>query len=217
MDLQTYEDGEQYYDGAPRQYIAPPPQDVDENSFDPSDFFMHSALASEAVAQNVMEDGEDDINKDLQMSESEESNEDEQQGDDQSNDGFDIDEFLQWSNIMIKNEYLQWNDILVNQKTDGFYILELLHWSEMMVRYTKTDGFYIQPVKWHIDGSVITRQVLASSYARIKVCDGGKCQALRQRVIQKRFGRSFKFGELRTCISTLMNCAPNSALFDQEV
>jgi hypothetical protein len=38
--------------------------DEDENSFDPSDFFMHSALATEA--QQQLQHG--DINEDLQVS-----------------------------------------------------------------------------------------------------------------------------------------------------
>ncbi|XP_033742474.1 transcription initiation factor TFIID subunit 1-like [Pecten maximus] len=99
MDMQTYEDGRQYYDGTGQSYMAAPPQDIDENSFDPSDFFMHSSLASEAAAQHVMENKNGhDINMDLQVSESEESDAEQEgaeQGEDQSNDGFDIDEFLQ--------------------------------------------------------------------------------------------------------------------------
>jgi hypothetical protein len=60
--------------------------DEDENSFDPSDFFMHSALATEA--QQQLQHG--DINEDLQVSDSDDS--DNQGGD--INEGFDIDEFL---------------------------------------------------------------------------------------------------------------------------
>lgn len=80
------EEQQQYYEPS---YQVPPVQDDDENSFDPSDFFMHSALADEA--QHRLQQG--DINEDLQVSD---SDEEENQGGNGGNDneGFDIDEFL---------------------------------------------------------------------------------------------------------------------------
>ncbi|KAL3880165.1 hypothetical protein ACJMK2_032430 [Sinanodonta woodiana] len=85
------------------QYQVPPVQDEDENSFDPSEFFRHSALASEAEAAGQLQGEEDqedmaDINTDLQVSESEGSDDGEMNqisgAQEESNDGFDIDEFL---------------------------------------------------------------------------------------------------------------------------
>lgn len=80
------EEQQQYYEPS---YQVPPVQDDDENSFDPSDFFMHSALADEA--QHRLQQG--DINEDLQVSD---SDEEENQGGNggNNNEGFDIDEFL---------------------------------------------------------------------------------------------------------------------------
>lgn len=87
--------------GYPRNYYQsiPPPTNEDENSFDPSDFFLHSSLASAAVKVENDTNIETDINKDLQVSESDDSDEGEISRDvineeDQSNDGFDFDEFL---------------------------------------------------------------------------------------------------------------------------
>lgn len=107
---QNYEqNGQQFYDGGTSQvyyesqepYQVAAVQEEDENSFDPSDFFMHSALASEAVKQEHMEEQgvqepapmETDINNDLQVSESDESDNEAKQGNN-SDDGFDIDEFF---------------------------------------------------------------------------------------------------------------------------
>ena len=84
-DNQEFYSEQQYFDQG-GGFQMPPVQDEDENSFDPSDFFMHSALATEA--QHQLQQG--DINEDLQVSDSEDS--DDQGGDD--NEGFDIDEFL---------------------------------------------------------------------------------------------------------------------------
>ena len=78
-------------------------QEEDENSFDPSDFFMHSSLAQEAAANQIKQeesvDGsapvamETDIKNDLQVSESDSEHEMEQASG-TGNDGFDIDEFF---------------------------------------------------------------------------------------------------------------------------
>ena len=88
---------------------VPPVQDEEENSFDPSEFFRHSALADQVTDQAAEGDEQQepavaaDINNDLQVSESE-SDEDEidrnfdplagitsqEQNDDG---GFDIDSF----------------------------------------------------------------------------------------------------------------------------
>ncbi|XP_052795206.1 transcription initiation factor TFIID subunit 1-like [Mya arenaria] len=88
------------YDPNSQQYQVEPPQIDDENSFDPSEFFRHSALADQVAAveqqQAVEEPMDTDLNNDLQVSESE--NESEGDGEntaDDSNEGFDIDEFLQ--------------------------------------------------------------------------------------------------------------------------
>lgn len=78
---------EQQYFEQGGAFQMPGIQDEDENSFDPSDFFMHSALATEA--QHQLQQG--DINEDLQVSD---SDEDENQADGDDNEGFDIDEFL---------------------------------------------------------------------------------------------------------------------------
>ncbi|KAK3100550.1 hypothetical protein FSP39_021637 [Pinctada imbricata] len=87
---------EQYY-----QYQVQPVQEEDENSFDPSDFFMHSALANEAAQQQIkMEDDsnsvamETDINKDLQVSESESDDEGTGIQGGHQDDGFDINAFF---------------------------------------------------------------------------------------------------------------------------
>ncbi|XP_060584432.1 transcription initiation factor TFIID subunit 1-like isoform X2 [Ruditapes philippinarum] len=101
----TYMDDDQSYMEAAnsQQYQVQPPQIDDENSFDPSEFFRHSALASQAAAveeQNQFDDQQEtmdtDLNNDLEISESESENEGQgdTQGDD-SNEGFDIEEFLQ--------------------------------------------------------------------------------------------------------------------------
>lgn len=113
MEQEVYTDGSGYYGDSqdysqPQQYQVEPPQVDDENSFDPSEFFRHSALASQAAVaaeENQVEETQEtmtsDLNNDLQVSESE--SEDEQVGSpsagadnqiDDSNDGFDIDEFL---------------------------------------------------------------------------------------------------------------------------
>ncbi|XP_053398607.1 transcription initiation factor TFIID subunit 1-like isoform X2 [Mercenaria mercenaria] len=99
----TYMEDEQscMESAASQQYQVQPPQLEDENSFDPSEFFRHSALASQAAAeeeQNQLEDQPMDtvLNNDLEVSESESENEGQanDQGED-SNEGFDIEEFLQ--------------------------------------------------------------------------------------------------------------------------
>ena len=90
-------DENQYY-----QYEMPPMQEDDENSFDPSDFFMHSALANEAAQQQIkMEEDsnpvamETDIKKDLQVSESEDSDDGVDAGHGgHQDDGFDINAFF---------------------------------------------------------------------------------------------------------------------------
>ena len=67
-----------------------PNMDDDENSFDPTEFFMSSTLAaqaSEAQAQGS------DINHDLQVSESE-SDEDSAQPNTDNQTGFDLDEYF---------------------------------------------------------------------------------------------------------------------------
>lgn len=84
-DQQFYSEDQQYFEQSGFQMSAV--QDEDENSFDPSDFFMHSALANEA--QHQLQQG--DINEDLQVSDSDDSDE---EGVDNDNEGFDIDEFL---------------------------------------------------------------------------------------------------------------------------
>lgn len=91
-----------------QQYQVQPPQVDDENSFDPSEFFRHSALASEAAAAEDVSPTEDsqglDLHNDLQVSDSDDSDSDKGDNDDNddmgnqnedSNEGFDIDEFLQ--------------------------------------------------------------------------------------------------------------------------
>lgn len=91
------ENSQQYYQ-YPVQF-----QEEDENSFDPSDFFMHSSLAQEAAANQIKQEEsgegsapvamETDINTDLQVSESDSEQETEQPSG-SGNDGFDIDEFF---------------------------------------------------------------------------------------------------------------------------
>lgn len=91
------ENSQQYYQ-YPVQF-----QEEDENSFDPSDFFMHSSLAQEAAANQIKQEDsgegsapvamETDINTDLQVSESDSEQETEQPSG-SGNDGFDIDEFF---------------------------------------------------------------------------------------------------------------------------
>ena len=78
----------------------------DENSFDPSEFFRHSTLASQAAAEErkQAEDNpeamETDLTNDLEVSDSDESEKDQTYGEEagggneDSNEGFDIDEFL---------------------------------------------------------------------------------------------------------------------------
>ncbi|XP_064607804.1 transcription initiation factor TFIID subunit 1-like isoform X1 [Liolophura sinensis] len=99
-------DEQSYYGSdAPRApFSIPAPDQDDEQSFDPSDFFMNSSLANQAAAEaNQLQDEEDsnavggaDINNDLQVSESDEESDNDMgaAGDNQSDDGFDIDEFL---------------------------------------------------------------------------------------------------------------------------
>ncbi|XP_061189439.1 transcription initiation factor TFIID subunit 1-like isoform X1 [Saccostrea echinata] len=95
LSMSQFENSEQYY-----QYPVHF-QEEDENSFDPSDFFMHSSLAQEAAANQIKQEEsgegsapvamETDINNDLAVSDSEDEGE---QMTGTGNDGFDIDEFF---------------------------------------------------------------------------------------------------------------------------
>lgn len=65
----------------------------EEISFDPTEFFMNSALASAAGASGT------DINNDLQVSDSDEDGDEKDEApliptENQNNEGFDIDEYL---------------------------------------------------------------------------------------------------------------------------
>ncbi|KAL5010007.1 hypothetical protein ScPMuIL_012312 [Solemya velum] len=71
-----FDENQAYFQEGQYQYMAD--QEDDENSFDPSDFFMHSSLATQAAAaKRAEEQGEGppdaDIKKDLLVSESEDS------------------------------------------------------------------------------------------------------------------------------------------------
>ena len=79
----------------------------DENSFDPSEFFRHSTLASQAAAAEQSQADEvqsTDLNNDLEVSDSDDDSVKSQNfaqvagianKNEDSDEGFDIDEFLQ--------------------------------------------------------------------------------------------------------------------------